>query len=144
VVEQPEEVATPRLARMKERWNEQERADPLRCNEPLKTPGKLGDHRCTRRGVRTITGLWYCRDHYYPRRFAEENRRDKVRGLFDYPPHFSSYERKRRMLLLGEAVALEERVLAAFQDKPQRRLLPLITPVVRRRQRRLAKALELL
>jgi hypothetical protein len=35
----------------------------------------------------------------------------------------------------------EERVLVAFRDRPNRRLLPLITPVVRRRQRRLARAL---
>jgi hypothetical protein len=50
-------------------------------------------------------------------------------------------ERQRAALLLGEAMVTEERVLAAFRDKPQRRLLPLITPVVRRRQRRLAAAL---
>jgi hypothetical protein len=50
-------------------------------------------------------------------------------------------ERQRAALLLGEALVTEERVLVAFRDRPNRRLLPLITPVVRRRQRRLARAL---
>lgn len=73
---------------------------------------------------------------------TEDSLRDHTPGLFGKPPRFSSHERKRRMLLLGEAVALEERVLGSFQHAPQRPLLPLITPVVRRVKRRLAKALE--